>query len=254
MSTHQPSVKFGEPFIKLLRVASTNNYALSMLKNNLAYHGTAIFTEEQTKGKGQIGKKWITTKGDNILMSIIINISTIPLQKQFDLLAMAALGCYDFFNKYAVSETAIKWSNDIYWKDKKAGGILIETAYCNKERFAIVGIGLNINQTVFDTSLKNPVSLKQITGKTYNVIDLALELCNCINNWYQVLENGDKELLLKSYNEHLFKLNQTVTLKKENVKFNAVIKGVNEYGELMINNGFEQNFNFGEVELVLESK
>jgi len=60
---------------------------------------------------------------------------------------MAALGCFDFFSKYAGEKTAIKWSNDIYWKDKKAGGVLIETTNHNNKRYAIIGIGININQT-----------------------------------------------------------------------------------------------------------
>jgi BirA family biotin operon repressor/biotin-[acetyl-CoA-carboxylase] ligase len=251
LSTHQPSVKLGTPFIQLLTVDSTNNYALELLKQNLADSGAAIFAMQQTKGRGQMGKKWETLEGENIILTIIVDISTVHIQNQFYLLAMAALGCYDFFSKYAGDETAIKWSNDIYWKDKKAGGILIETKNHNNKRYAAIGIGININQTVFDKSLQNPVSLKQITGKHFDVVQLAKELCNCIDRWYNVLLNNHHRELLNCYNGCLYKKGLQVTLKKDNIKFNCIIKSVNAFGELQVENGLRDSFKFGEVSWVI---
>ena len=242
--------KLGEPFIELLQVDSTNNYALRLVKSGLSVNGSAIFAREQINGRGQMGKVWQTNANENIIMSIIIDISTIHLQNQFGLLAMAALGCYDFFTKYTIEKTAIKWSNDLYWNDKKAGGILIETITHQRKRYAIIGIGININQTKFDEHLPNPISLKQITGKDFEIVELAKEVCICVDKWYQVLQNDDRELLLETYNKYLYKKNETGTLKKGNIKFNGTIKGVNEFGELLVYNGFEQNFKFGEVSFV----
>ena len=250
MSTHQPSIKLGSRFIQLLAVDSTNNYALELLKQNLADSGTAIFAQEQTNGRGQMGKKWEALQGENIILTIIADISTVYIQNQFNLLAMAALGCYDFFSKYAGNETAITWSNDIYWKDKKAGGILIETTNHNNKRYAIVGMGININQTAFDENLMNPVSLKQITGKNFKVVELAKELCNCIDVWYNVLLSENNHQLLTNYNSHLYKKNKEVTLKKGNIKFNCIIKCVNPFGELQVENGLCDSFRFGEIEWV----
>lgn len=250
MSTHQPSIKLGSRFIQLLAVDSTNNYALELLKQNLADSGTAIFAQEQTNGRGQMGKKWEALQGENIILTIIADISTVYIQNQFNLLAMAALGCYDFFSKYAGNETAIKWSNDIYWKDKKAGGILIETTNHNNKRYAIVGMGININQTAFDENLMNPVSLKQITGKNFKVVELAKELCNCIDVWYNVLLSENNHQLLTNYNSHLYKKNKEVTLKKGNIKFNCIIKCVNPSGELQVENGLCDSFRFGEIEWI----
>ena len=250
MSTHQPSIKLGSRFIQLLAVDSTNNYALELLKQNLADSGTAIFAQEQTNGRGQMGKKWEALHRENIILTIIADISTVYIQNQFNLLAMAALGCYDFFSKYAGNETAIKWSNDIYWKDKKAGGILIETTNHNNKRYAIVGMGININQTAFDENLMNPVSLKQITGKNFKVVELAKELCNCIDVWYNVLLSENNHQLLTNYNSHLYKKNKEVTLKKGNIKFNCIIKCVNPFGELQVENGLCDSFRFGEIEWI----
>ena len=232
MSTHQPSVKLGSPFIQLLTVDSTNNYALELLKHNLADSGTAIFAKMQTKGRGQMGKKWEALDGENIILTIIADISAVHIQNQFNLLAMSALGCYDFFCKYAGNETAIKWSNDIYWKDKKAGGILMETTNHNNKRYAIIGMGININQTFFDKTLPNAVSLKQITGTHFNVIDLAKELCNCLDVWYNVLLSENNDHLLIKYNKILYKKDQQATLKKGNINFNCIKLLLNEFSKL----------------------
>ena len=235
------------PFISLLEVDSTNNYAHSLIKNGLATNGTTIFTQKQTNGRGQMNKQWHTNVGENIIISIIANISTIHLQNQFGVMAMAALGCFDFFTKYAIDSTAIKWSNDLYWNDKKAGGILIETLQHHEKRFAIIGIGININQTKFSQNLPNAVSLKQITGKTFDTIELAKELCVCVDKWYNELLQNNIDAILKTYNNHLYKKEKIVVLKKDNIKFNATIKNVNAFGELVVDNGVEQNFKFGEV-------
>lgn len=250
MLTHQPLIKLGKPFIELLQVDSTNNYALNLIKNRLAVAGTCFFAHQQNNGKGQMGKKWQTTPSQNIILSIVADISTIHLQNQFGLVAMSALGCYDFFTKYAIDKTAIKWSNDLYWCDKKAGGILIETINQDDKRFAIIGIGININQTNFDESLPNPVSLKQITGKTFNIIELAQELCNCIDKWYQILLENRFHLLLESYNNVLYKKNETVKLKNGNVVFKGIIQKVNEFGELEVNRGVTQLFKYGDLQWI----
>ena len=249
--THQPLIKLGEPFIQLSTVDSTNNYALNLVKQGLAANGTAIFAHKQTNGKGQMGKQWQTNEAENIIISVVANISTVHMLNQFGLVAMAALGCYDFFSVYAGDSTAIKWSNDLYWNDKKAGGILIETTQHNNQRFAIIGIGININQTIFDQSLPNPVSLKQITGKHFNVVELAKELCNSIDKWYTFLRENNVDFLLKVYNKHLYKKDKAVTLKKENIKFNCIIKSVNAFGELQVENGLNDSFKFGEVSWVI---
>jgi BirA family biotin operon repressor/biotin-[acetyl-CoA-carboxylase] ligase len=139
----------------------------------------------------------------------------------------------------------------LYWKDKKAGGILIETTNHKQKRFAIVGIGININQVQFDESLKNPVSLKQITGKHFNVVELAKELCGGVDKWYNVLLKSDTHTLLKTYNTYLYKKNELVTLKKGNIKFNCIVKDVNSLGELQVDNGLNDSFKFGEIEWIV---
>lgn len=250
-STHQPLIKIGEPFIKLLQVESTNNYALALVKANKALSGTVIYAQNQTLGKGQMGKKWLSNENENITLSIILDISSIPLQKQFIISAFTALGCYDFFKKYAGNNTAIKWPNDIYFNDKKAGGILIETINQQEKRWAVIGIGININQKEFPKNLPNPISLHQITGEIYGVENMCIDLMDCLNKWLPFLQENNEEIIT-TYNLHLFKKNQTVNLKKGNIKFSCIIKEVNVFGELVVENGLQTSFQHGEVEWIID--
>ena len=119
----------------------------------------------------------------------------------------------------------------------------------NQWPWAVVGIGMNINQTTFSPALKNPVSLKQITGKTFDAVALTKELCSFLENRYQQLKRGVS--LLEEYNNHLFRRNEIVTFLKGNETFNCTIKGVDQSGKLLVVGATQDSFSFGEVEWVL---
>ncbi len=238
--------------MELTVVESTNIYAMERLQANLAVHGTTFFAHHQTAGKGQRGKTWSAEPGSNIAMSVIIDCSFLSLAKQFPLSVMAAVACHDLFNKYATGETCIKWPNDIYWRDRKAAGILIENQVRGNEwPAAVVGVGMNINQTVFSETLRNPVSLKQITGKDHDPVTIAKELCGCLELRYVQLKKGGSEDLLRYYNDHLFKRGEKVRLKNNSAAFYCTIDHVSEDGELFVKDGPRESFQFGEVEWVL---
>lgn len=242
----------GKPLIELSEVDSSNNYAMRQVQAQLAEHGATWFAWHQIAGKGQRGKTWNTAPGMNIILSTVIKPTPIIAGNKFMLSAMIALACYDFFSGHALADTTIKWPNDIYWKDRKAGGILIENIINGKSwKFAIAGIGININQTLFAEEIKNAVSLKQITGKTYNVIELAKELCACLEARWQQLETTSFSNLLYEYNFHLYKRSEQVSFKKDNALFKAVVTGVNANGDLLINTGTETAVPYGILEWLI---
>ena len=239
-------------FIVLDAVDSTNNYAMAKVHAGLARHGNAYFSPIQTGGKGQRGNLWETSTGVNIALSVVLDVHTLNAAQQFQLSVAIALAGFDFFSKYAGDETVIKWPNDIYWRDRKAGGILIENIFHgNVWKFAVAGIGININQPYFDAALKNPVSLKQITGKSFDIIELAYELHQLVLKRFNLLDNGQFASLLNDYNKLLFCLNKKVRLKKDNSIFETTIKGVTENGNLITSDTTERTFSFGEVSWVL---
>jgi BirA family biotin operon repressor/biotin-[acetyl-CoA-carboxylase] ligase len=248
---HQATLlPIGDPFIELSTVDSTNNYAMAQVRTGRAKHGTAFFAHNQTAGKGQRGKSWTTENDSNIILSVVFEHINLKPRDSFYFSASVALACYDFFKTYAGSETTIKWPNDVYWRDRKAGGILIENILKNDSWISVAGIGININQTAFDAELANPVSLKMITGQSYNPVSLGRELCLCLQKFYEQLYQ-DREWIIVQYNSSLYKLNQVARLKQENRVFETMIKGVTSSGKLMTIDDLEQQFNSGEVEWVL---
>lgn len=242
----------GSNFVILKQVDSTNNYAMAKVHAGLAKHGNACFSSRQTQGKGQRGKSWVTGNGKNMALSVILNPKQLNISHPFQLLITVAIASFDFFSKYAGDETQIKWPNDIYWRDRKAGGMLIENKFTGTEwKWAVVGIGININQTKFDEKLINPVSLKQITGKNFDLVELSRELHQLILGKTNELLTKPFEMILDEYNRHLYKINQSVRLKKDNVIFETVIRGVSPQGHLLTADVIEKRFEFGELEWII---
>jgi len=242
----------GVPFIEINTVDSSNNYAVQQVHKGLAEHGTAYFAYEQTAGKGQRGKLWVTKPGENIVLSVVLNTKGLQISQQFDVSMAVSLSVFDLFIKYALTDTCIKWPNDLYWCDRKAAGILIENLIYGKEwQWAIAGIGININQTVFDSGITHPVSLKQITGKSYDPVLLAKELCGCLEKRLKQLIDKGGATLLAAYNNVLYKHNLPIKLKKDNAVFNCTLKEVNAFGQLVVQDTMERVFNVGDVEWVI---
>ncbi|HEV8283548.1 MAG TPA: biotin--[acetyl-CoA-carboxylase] ligase [Chitinophagaceae bacterium] len=252
------------PFVELQSVDSTNNYALAQIHANLAQPGTCYFAHEQIAGKGQRGKTWATEKQANITLSIVLKPIFLQPFQQFQLSACVAIATRHFLNKYASEAIRIKWPNDLYWQDKKLGGILIENIIgsqgtkvqngqntVNTWQWAVIGIGLNINQTKFPADLKNPVSLKQITNQQFDTLHLAKELCYSVDHFYKKLMTEGPTSILDPFNAVLYKKNEIVKFKKDNRIFKAAVKYVNELGQLTVQHAIEEQFNFGEVEWLL---
>lgn len=266
--SYQPSVRkpIGTPFIELQSVDSTNNYALAQVHAGLAQHGAVFFAHEQVEGKGQRGKSWTSGKDTSVILTIVVNPQSLLLSQQFQLSACVAISIYEFFSRYAGDATSIKWPNDLYWQDRKAGGVLIESIVGSREtedrssvighqsshwQWAAAGIGININQTSFPEQLKNPVSLKQITGKEFKPVEMAKDICLIVDrNLKTLLTYGFKDIYT-FYNNHLYKKNEPVKLKKDNRVFDALIRGVSETGALMASHATEEEFDFGEVEWLI---
>ena len=242
----------GVPFIEIYSVDSTNNYAMQQLQKGIAQHGVAISPITNMPEKVSAESKWQAAAGENIILSVVLNTSYLQVSKQFGLSMAIAMAAYDLFSSYAPNNTFIKWPNDLYWCDRKAGGILIENIIRGKDwQWSIAGIGININQTIFDSDVLNAVSLRQITGKTQDPVQLAKELCNHLEHRYNQLINQGTKNLLAEYNSVLYKRDKLVKLKKTNVLFEATIKEVNEYGQLLVEAGTKQTYNAGEIEWIV---
>lgn len=220
-----------------------------MIRDGVAKDGMVIYAEEQTAGRGQKNHVWESKKHENIMFSAVLDTSWLSINDQFKLSCAVALACSDFFSAYAGDETCIKWPNDLYWRDRKAGGILIENVIKGKKwEHAIIGIGININQTEFGSMKHKPVSLKQITGKNFDNIFLTKQLCTNLDGRIQELKNKQFNAQLSIYNDRLFMKNKSVLFQSMEEEFLSIVKGVNEHGQLVVLNNGPTAFNHGEIE------
>lgn len=240
------------PLVILPTVDSTNNHAMRELRSGLAQDGMVFFALEQTNGRGQREKKWTSNKGENIMLSMIWDAKGMDITQQFILSCSTALACYDFFNNHAKGETSIKWPNDIYWRDRKAGGILIENVIRGTSwEYAVIGMGININQSAFSAMQSKAVSLKQITGESWDVIALANELIDCISRRLEKMRSTKPEQILAEYNSCLYLRGMVTKFRKDGNSFEGRVNGVNQNGELNIICNEQNSYSFGEIEWLL---
>jgi BirA family transcriptional regulator, biotin operon repressor / biotin---[acetyl-CoA-carboxylase] ligase len=235
----------GKPFIILSSVDSTNNYAMAKLHAGMVHSGTAFFAIEQFAGKGQRSNHWHSTPGNNIILSII----TVPppklLYTPFAFSALTALACYDLFKKTGLPDLKLKWPNDLYYNDRKAGGILIENVISGSWKQSAVGIGINVNERFNDSGL-NATSLSELTNSGHDPVRLAKQLCELLDS--RISTELEPAQILSEYNHLLFGRNQVVRLKKDNIVFETTVKEVLTSGELLTEDNIERQFNFGQVQ------
>jgi BirA family biotin operon repressor/biotin-[acetyl-CoA-carboxylase] ligase len=231
------SSTFDNQFIELDSVDSTNNYAMARIHAGMASDGQVCLARHQFAGKGQRGKSWIDEPGQNLIMSLISEPSPLEISKLFLFSASVALGILDYIRTIAGECWSVKWPNDIYWNDRKAAGILIETVVLGKNwLFAVSGVGMNLNQENFPSHLPHAVSMKQITSVHYDPSVFARELTPAIQNRIRMLKN-DPERILKEYNVCLYKRNQPVVLKVNNELIVVTVLSVNAEGLLLTSQG-----------------
>ena len=207
----------------------------------------------QTAGRGQTGNGWESEKGKNLLCSILLP----PRKELFELNVAVAVAV-----QRTVGEAfTIKWPNDIYWQDQKVAGILIENAIMGNEiKYSIAGIGINVNQTEWHSDAPNPVSLKQITGQTYD-LDAIMQ---------QLMREVQKALtqdLWAYYKAHLYRregfwpfvereVNTTPTMnaKDDANAFLARIADVLPTGEILLEDqqGRQHKYHFKQIRFVIK--
>ena len=225
---------------------------MQLIRDGEVSSGTAIFALEQTNGKGQRGRIWESTIGKNIVLTVVLDAERFSLMDQFPVSAAVILGCHDFFSAYAGEETSIKWPNDLYWRDRKAGGVLIENIVGEgKWKWTVIGIGININQETFDTYRNKAVSLKQITGKDFDSIELAKELCIHLEKRFEEIKAKSASTILFEFNKRLFKKGQVVKFKRNQIIFEATVLQTNMQGELEIQHSITESIRQGEIEWLL---
>lgn len=229
----------GQNSIHLKLIDSTNSYASELLKETKPPEGTLIYTFEQKNGKGQRGNKWQSEPNKNGAFSFLLYPVFLRAEEQFLLTKIASLAVYDLMSVLLADtdkmrEIRIKWPNDIYVGSRKIAGILIENTLREKNiQNSIVGIGANINQTVFEPGL-NAVSVVQLTGKEFELKSVTEKLCEFLEARYLQLKSGKLGLIHAQYLQRLFRFDEWHSYASADGVFEGKIKGVSELGRLRV--------------------
>jgi BirA family biotin operon repressor/biotin-[acetyl-CoA-carboxylase] ligase len=221
---------------------STNDKAIQMIKEKVAHEGTVIICEHQTHGKGQRGNKWLSEKGLNLTFSLVLKPNFMDLSEQFYLNMAISNSIRKLFQEY-IPDVKVKWPNDLIVPEYgKIGGVLIENTFSSDGwEFAVVGIGLNINQQVFESP--KATSLAKITGNQFDLKELFRLLVTQIEQGYLFLKRGNWAQIKSEYLFNLYLKDQWSFFKDDRGEFKGLISGVSKEGKL------ELELESGDIEL-----
>ncbi|TDD95246.1 biotin--[acetyl-CoA-carboxylase] ligase [Flavobacterium cellulosilyticum] len=238
--------------IKLDAIDSTNDFLKGLSNNQSIENFTVVTAESQTKGKGQMGSVWVSEKGKNLTMSVLVNDYLSDISAVFDINIAVSISIIQVLKDLHIPKLSIKWPNDIMSYNKKIGGILIENSIkSNGTIHSIVGIGLNINQTDF-TNLPKASSLAKICSTTFDKEKILLMIVEKLKQNIQFW-NVNAISMWAKYSDNLFKKGIPMTFLDKNEKyFMGIIQGVSTIGklEVLLENDSVSDFDIKEIQML----
>ena len=249
---------FPVPLIILEETDSTNRYLTELCNQRTEITElTTVSTERQTAGKGQRGNSWESEESKNLTFSIVFHPIFLEARRQFLISQIVSLSIKEELDKWT-DNISIKWPNDIYWKDKKICGILIENNLSGQYiEQSIAGIGVNINQDIFLSNAPNPVSLKQITGQEHDRFQLLACIMERVKEYYSLLQHSISEnnlsTITERYSDSLFRKDGFHYYVDTECRFLARLLRVEPDGQFILEDqtGRERGYLFKEVQYVL---
>ena len=246
----------GQNLIKLLVVDSTNNFLKDLMsKSEPLPEGTVIMADHQFAGRGQQENVWIADPCKNLTLSIYLRPYFLPLNKQFLLNMAVSVAINRALTAFVPSGITVKWPNDIYYGDKKLGGVLIESAIAGGSiKNSIIGIGLNVNQVSFPVDLsKKATSIRQILQEDVNLDLILAQICSHVESSYLQLKAGRYRIIKEEYLKILYKINASAMYRQNGEVFEGMVKDISDSGLLMMEvQGKIAQFNFKEVEFLTD--
>jgi BirA family transcriptional regulator, biotin operon repressor / biotin---[acetyl-CoA-carboxylase] ligase len=246
----QPKTFFvGKNLVFLPSCHSTNDIASEIIQNKEFIDGTVIITDHQTAGKGQRGNRWESQPTENLLMSIVLKTSFLPIDQQFDLSVTVAISVLEALNTFQVPNLNIKWPNDLFLGEKKIGGILIENSILGtKINTSVVGIGINIHQQNFENPRASSLE-KEINHLNFGRSKIAEKICERLESNLYLLQKNGRESIREKYHQNLFGKGQTRLFKTEDGILEGIILGITENGQLHLStSGSKKYYNIKEIE------
>jgi len=245
----------GKVYHRFPELPSTNDLAAELLSKSRPPEGTVVRADNQTAGHGQFGSKWLSAAEQNLLVSIILYPSWLSVERQFDLSMTTALALHDTARAlYPAGRWSVKWPNDLYEGDRKVAGILIKNSLSSGQiQSAIVGIGLNINQTSFNPALPNPASLALVSGESYDTDNVAVKLFESLEQRYLQLKSGAAGTIRAGYEQVMYRKDMLSTFERlpEGGHFSGIIRGVAASGMLLVETGTLESFDLKQIRIFI---
>jgi BirA family biotin operon repressor/biotin-[acetyl-CoA-carboxylase] ligase len=230
---------------------STNTLAAELGNKTPLPEGTLVITDNQQKGRGQRGNGWEAEPHKNFTLSVLLKPTFLAIANQFFLNQCISLAITDFINSVLNKESKIKWPNDIFIGDKKVGGILIENSLSGESiQQSIVGIGLNVNQQLFNNN--NATSLSIISKNEFSLSRILEGLLTSIEARYLQLKRADFTALQSDYLQLLYRINEIHRFRDSENEFEGTITGIDERGRLKISAKTERLFDIKEVKFITD--
>lgn len=240
--------------IKLNATQSTNSFLKEKYTLETLEDFTVVVTESQTHGRGQRAAVWQSEPGKNLTFSVLKRFEDVKVTNQFYVNMVVSLAITNTLKKLSVPDVFIKWPNDILSESYKVCGILIENLlFKDTIRASVIGVGLNINQMVFN-DLPKAASLKKITGVFFDLDEVLYHVLQHLKYYFAIFEkiNGFK-ILKAEYETQLFKRNRVATFldSKENA-FTGIIQGISSSGrlEVLLEGKLVKEFDLKELKLL----
>ena len=250
----------GKVYHRFDELPSTNDWAVELLSKSKPPEGTVVRADSQSAGRGQFGSRWVSSPGKNLTLSVILRPTWLSVSAQFYLSMAVAVALRDLLEDKVPSTLhlptlQIKWPNDIYLNTHKVAGILIQNTLSGQQlQASVVGIGLNVNQMEFDTSLPNPTSMALAFGQYFDLDEVAERLFECLEQRYLQLKSGGGSAIKAEYERHLSLANNPARFVRtaDGVEFTGIIRGVTEGGRLRIEtDAGEETFEVKELRLIV---
>ncbi|MEM1327585.1 MAG: biotin--[acetyl-CoA-carboxylase] ligase [Bacteroidota bacterium] len=237
------------------RLPSTNDYALDLLSQGEIVEGTVISTDDQYRGRGQMGNTWESNSGQNVALSIILKPHFLTPTQQFQLNIAVSLAVRATIAAYLSQKVDIKWSNDILVDGKKVSGTLIQNQLNGRQlQSSIIGIGINVNQRQFSPNLPHASSLALLGNELIELQDIRHRLCQQIEQYYIRLRNGHIGNLKQAYLSHLWQYQKWALYRLPHLlqPIHGKIIGVKDSGELVMEHQDHQaTYGFKEISFVM---
>lgn len=226
----------GREIIFFESIDSTNTCAMELAEKG-SPHGTVVIADSQTKGRGRLGRTWVSPPKSNIYMSIILRLGLQPKDATL-LTIMAGVACAIAIRNITRLEVKIKWPNDLIASGKKLGGILTEMkSEPTRIIFAVVGIGINVNIKVadFPPDIQSiATSIREELGEIKSRTLIAAEILKEIEQWYKVMISNGKEQLLDECRRLSSILGREVSITTDTETFTGIAQDIDDGGMLIL--------------------